>query len=289
MRDLRLRTLARAAALVLLSGCAQSPAPPSMAGLPPGQIVAGCCDGAGPYPDWMINLAESNIGTLRRLGLIQLRPGWMVSQPQAVALLESALRPMDVVFFHSDNRVSGLLIPGQFTHGAVYIGTESQLRASGLWHLPALVPFHDQIRAGAVYLEAVDGGVRLAPAEVVLDIDAVVALRSHGTDRAMALERGMEQMGTPFDMRFDAVDASELFCAELISLMFAEAQLPRTLVPGRETILIDGIVAGALSGDLPFTLVGYVEATPGGGSRVTSVTDLAWDVRQEWPGAARDR
>lgn len=266
-----------------MAGCAAAPMPPDATRADPSRIVAGCCQGAGPYPDWMIALADANVGTLRQLGLIQFRPGRMTTQPQATALLESTLRPMDLVFFHSDNRVSGLLIPGQFTHGATYIGTEPQLRAAGLWHLPGLVPFHDQIRAGNLYLEAVDGGVRLAPAEVVLDTDAVVALRPRAGDRARALARGMAQMGTPFDMRFDAGDPSELFCAELIALMFAEADLPRTPVPGRETILIDAIVAGALTGDLPFDLVGYVEATPGGGSRVASVQDLAWDLRRNWP------
>ena len=270
-------------ALLGVAGCAAPLAPASVAGLAPAQIVAGCCEGAGGYPDWMIALADANVGTLRRLGLIQLRPGRMTTQPEAVALLESALRPMDVVFFHSDNRVSGLLIPGQFTHGAVYIGTEVQLRAAGLWHHPALAPYHDQIRAGHIYLEAVDGGVRLASATVALDTDAVVALRPRATGRAAALARGLSRMGTPFDMRFDATDPSALFCAELIALIYAEAQLPRTQVPGRETILIDRIVAGALSGELPFGLVGYVEASPGGGARVASVTDLAWDVRQSWP------
>lgn len=270
--------------LVMLAGCADRPLPPESAQTAPAEIVVGCCQGAGPYPDWLIGLADANVETLRQLGLIQFRPGRMTTQPEATALLQSALRPMDLVFFHSDNRVSGLLIPGQFTHGATYIGTETQLRTAGLWHLPELVPFHDQIRAGNLYLEAVDGGVRLAPAEVVLDTDAVVALRPRPADRARALRRGMAQMGTPFDMRFDAGDPSELFCAELIALMFTEADLPRTPVPGRETILIDGIVAGAISGELPFALIGYVEATPGGGSRVASVQDLAWDVRQEWPG-----
>lgn len=270
--------------LLALTSCGDRPVPAQAAQAAPAEIVAGCCEGTGPYPDWMIALADANVETLRQLGLIQFRPGRMTTQPEATALLESTLRPMDLVFFHSDNRVSGLLIPGQFTHGATYIGTEAQLRTAGLWHLPELVPFHDQIRAGNLYLEAVDGGVRLAPAEVVLDTDAVVALRPRPADRARALRRGMAQMGTPFDMRFDAGDPSELFCAELIALMFTEADLPRTPVPGRETILIDGIVAGAISGELPFTLVGYVEATPGGGSRVASVQDLAWDVRQEWPG-----
>ena len=45
----------------------------------------------------------------------------------------------------------------------------------------------------------------------------------------------------------------------------------------------DGIVAGALAGDLPFGLVGYVEATTGGGARALSARDLAWDIRLEWP------
>lgn len=279
------RALVRRAAVLLLvlTGCANTPLPPEAAQAHPAGIVAGCCQGAGPYPDWMIDLADANVETLRQLGLIQFRPGRMTSQPEATALLQSSLRPLDLVFFHSDNRVSGLLIPGQFTHGAVYIGTEAQLRSAGLWHVPALRPHHDEIRRGHLYLEAVDGGVRLAPADIVLDTDAVVALRPDTADRAQALRRGMEQMGTPFDMRFDAGDPSALFCAELISLMFAEAGLPRTTVPGRETILIDAIVAGALSESLPFDLVGYVEATPGGGARVASVQDLAWDLRQNWP------
>jgi hypothetical protein len=275
----------------MLTGCGatnivtdQEAEPPA-----PADIVAGCCDSAGVYPDWVIELADANVETMRQVGLIQFRPGHMTRQPEAVALIESALKPLDVVFFHSDNRVSGLLIPGQFTHGAIYVGTENQLRAAGLWSLPALAPWRDQISAGSVYLEAVDGGVRLVPREVVLDTDAVVALRPQATDRAVALRRGMERMGVPFDMRFDASDPSELFCAELIALMFQEADLPRTSVPGRETIMIDAIVAGALSRDVPFGLIGYVKATARGGSRVHTAHDLASDIRREWPGGAAER
>ncbi|MBK1636930.1 YiiX/YebB-like N1pC/P60 family cysteine hydrolase [Rhodovulum adriaticum] len=248
----------------------------------PAEILAGCCDRIGAYPDWMIRLADANAEPLRRLGLIQLRPGWMSGQPAARTLLEDALRPMDVLFFHSDNRVSGLLIPGQFTHGAVYIGTEAQLRAAGLWHLPALAPWRDSIAAGNTYLESVDGGVRLIGGDVVLDTDTVVALRPRGVDRAAVLRRGLARMGVPFDMRFDAGDPSALFCAELIALMFPAADLPRTPVVTRETILIDGIVAGALSGDLPFDLIGYVEATPGGGARALSRHDLARTIAAQW-------
>lgn len=251
--------------------------------LSPAQIVAGCCDRAGPYPDWMLRLADSRSETLRRIGLIELRPGRLSRQAEARARLQAVLQPFDVLFFHSRNRMSGHLIPGHFTHGAIYLGSEAQLRAAGLWQHPALVPWRDRIAAGAVFLEAVDGGVRLAPAAVVLNTDAIVVLRPQGFDRPAALVRALSLTGTPFDMRFDATDPAALFCAELIGLVFPQAALPRTPVLDRETIVIDGIVAGALDGSLPFSVVGYLEATAGGGARILSHRALAWDIRLRWP------
>lgn len=280
--------VAAAGAALALSGCATLDAPMDMAvsKSPPGEIVAGCCTADATYPDWVIALAEANIETVRQLGLIQFRPGHLTRDPAPRALLEGALRPLDLVFFHSDNRVSGLLIPGQFTHSAVYVGTQDQLRAAGLWDLPGLAPWRDEIAAGATYLEAVDGGVRLAAPEIVLDTDAVAVLRPAGLDRAAALDRGLARMGVPYDMRLDAADGSELFCAELIDEMFPAAHLPHTRVPGRETILIDAIVAGALTGELPLGLVGYVKASADGSVRALSARELAWDIRQGWPDPA---
>lgn len=277
-----------AAGLCLLAGLGACAAPRVDTAIPAEeltapQIVAGCCDRAGDYPDWMLELADASSETMRQVGLIQLRPGRMTDQPEARAALVGALQPLDVLFFHSDNRVSGLLIPGQFTHGAVYLGSEAQLRAAGLWNLPALRPYQAQIAAGDIYLEAVDGGVRLIGPEVVLDTDAVVALRPRGISAPATMARGLGMMGVPFDMRFDATDDSALFCAEMIARMYPAADMPRTAVLDRETIVIDGIVAGALAGDLPFGLVGYVEATTGGGARALSARDLAWDIRLEWP------
>lgn len=268
-----------------LAGCA-SPgglAPPNPAGNP-AALVADCCTDTGAYPDWALALADRNIEIIRAVGQIELRRGHIEKVPQARALIEAALRPLDVVFVHNRNRVSGQLIPGHFTHGAVYLGTEPQLRAAGLWSLPALAPYRDRIAAGDIYLEAVDGGVRLASADVVLNTDAIVALRARGLDRTATFERGLARMGVPFDMHFDATDGRELFCAEMIDEMYTVAALPRTPVPlpGRETILIDAIVAGALTGSLPFGLVGYVKATAGGGAAALTASDLARDIRAAW-------
>ncbi|MEJ2001836.1 MAG: YiiX/YebB-like N1pC/P60 family cysteine hydrolase [Maritimibacter sp.] len=274
-----------------LAACsaAQVPMDEVTAAKAPGEIVADCCSGAGDYPDWAIELADANVELMRQVGLIQLRRGYMGQIPEAVSLVKASLEPLDIVFLHNRNRMSGQLIPGQFTHGAIYMGTEAQLRAAGLWHLKALDPWREQIARGDIYMEAVDGGVRLAPAEVVLNTDAVVMLRPQGMSRAAILNRGMERMGVPFDMRFDAGDHSKLFCAELIGEMYPAAHLPHSPVPAlnRETILIDKIVAGVLSLNLPFRLVGYVKADAKGSARALSAQALAWDIHQAWPAPPR--
>ena len=279
------RRVGTAAGALALTACAMpdTPLDAASAALEPAEIVADCCAAAETYPEWVVDLAEANIETVRHLGLIQFRPGYLTRDPRPRAVVEEALRPMDLVFFHSDNRMSGLLIPGQFTHSAVYLGDEAQLRAAGLWHLPALDPWRDEIAAGDIYLEGVDGGVRLASGDIVYDTDAVAVLRPRGMNNAAALRRGMARMGVPYDMFLDATDGSELFCIELISEMYPEANLPLTSVPGRETILIDSVVAGALSGELPFGLVGYVEARADGSAEALSAQELAWDIRQGWP------
>jgi hypothetical protein len=283
----------RLAVALSLAGCTAAPVVTDAqdTARAPGEIVSGCCTGTGDYPIWAIELADANVEIMREVGQIELRRGRLEAAPEARALVEAVLQPMDVVFVHNRNRVSGQLIPGQFTHGAVYLGTEAQLRAAGLWQLAALAPHRDEIAAGAVYLEAVDGGVRLATGDVVLNTDAVVALRPQGMDRAAALGRGLDRMGVPFDMHFDATDESALFCAELIGEIYPAAPLPRTPVPlpNRETILIDRIVAGALTGDLPFGLVGYVKADAGGGVAALSARDLARDIRAAWPEATAQR
>lgn len=251
----------------------------------PADIVLGCCDRSGIYSDWVIGLADGNAEIIRRVGGLRVRPGRLVRHEKAQALILDALRPLDIVFMNSKNRMSGLLIPGHFTHGAIYIGTEAQLRAQGYWSVPSLAPWRDKISSGSVFLEAVDGGVRLVPPATVLDTDALLVLRPQGVNKANALSRGINRMGVPFDMRFDASEPSALFCAELIDLIFPEIDLPRMSVSDRETILIDAIVAGALSGDLTFDMVGYVKATRRGGLRTLSPHGLARDVRRAWPNA----
>jgi hypothetical protein len=276
------RAIVLAGALTL-AACAPMSSPPASA--PPEVTLAGLAmTGAEVFAPWLVGLAEANPDLTRAIGLVQLRPGRLQRHPEAMSILEDTLRPLDILVFHSENRMSGLLLPGHFTHGAIYLGTEAQLSEAGLWNDPFLDPHRTAVRAGAIFLEAVDGGVQLHPAETVLDTDAVAILRPQRQDRATALRRAMGQVGVPFDMAFDASDGARLFCVELIALSYPALDPPRDILYGRETILVDRLVTGALTGDLPLTFAGYLEASPGGGLRALSAADLAFRLRAAWPG-----
>lgn len=102
-------------------------------------------------------------------------------------------------------------------------------------------------------------------------------------DRRKLLARSMPLIGTPFDTAFDAGDDTRLFCAELIAAVYPRARVPTVEVYGRQTILIDSVAAAALSGKMPFSFVGYVEAGPQVGVRVLSARDVARRLRTAWP------
>ena len=270
---------------ILLTGCAGLPPLDEAApAATPAEIVAECCSmGVENFPDWAIGVMEANPGLVRQVALIQFRSGQLTQTPEAMTLVTDALRPLDLVLVNSDNRATGLMIAGHFSHSATYLGTETQLRAAGLWDLPALAPHRAAISKGAVFLEAHDGGTALQRADIVLDGDAALILRPQGMDRRRLLARGVALIGTPFDTAFDAGDDTRLFCAELIGAVYPQARVPVVEVYGRETILLDAVAAAALSGDMPFSFVGYVEGGPRVGVRSLSAHDTARRIRTAWP------
>jgi hypothetical protein len=270
---------------LLLAGCGGLPPlvdpPDPEAG--PAEIVSGCCEGGlEPLPDWALDVLEANAGIVRPFALIRFRPGRLTGSPEAMALFTGALQPFDLVLINSNNRATGLMFAGHFSHSATYLGTEEQLRASGLWDHPALAPHRAAISAGSTFLEAHDGGVQLKRPEIVLDGDAALILRPQGMDHRRLLARSMPLIGTPFDTAFDASDPSRLFCAELIDAIYPHARVPTVEVYGRQTILIDAVAAAALSGRMPFSFVGYVEGGPRVGVRALSERDFARRLRTAW-------
>lgn len=268
----------------LLQACTTAEAPAAYAGLD------ACCNNNERLPPWLVRIAEPAAPVIGKIiGNIHWRSGYLGNARARDAVL-SRLRPMDVIVVSSKGRLSGHTIPGLFQHAAVYVGSEADLKAMGIWSDPVVVPYQSRIRAGARFIEADQKGVHLSLPKIVLDTDRVVVTRptiaTRNWKRRSAL-RLFGRLGTPFDFNFDSTTPQRLFCAELVCRAIPELRLPRYMVYGRPTIIPDSIAVRVARGSPTLSLVAYVRGTPSG-FELRSRSQLAQDIAMHWAGARRN-
>ncbi|MCB1329425.1 MAG: hypothetical protein KDK28_08235 [Maritimibacter sp.] len=213
-------------------------------------------------------------------------PGKLSGNLSAEAALTEQLRPLDLVFTGNKSYAWGNLIPGRFTHGVVYLGTEAELRRAGLWEHAALAPLRDDIRAGNLFIEAVTPEVRMLSAAKVIEADAAVILRpalaAEARARTYATLAG--NIGVPYDFAFEVATTDRLACTELINLAMPGLAFPTRTAYGREVIFPDEVVAQAIRGER-MRVVGYMVGTgsgTGGGFAWRNTHSLMADIAAYW-------
>lgn len=266
------------ALVALLSACAHDPVHM--------RTGAKCCADAERQPHWLVAVIEPAAPAIGQvIGRISWRSGYL-SEPAVQARIVASLQPLDLVFVSSKGRLSGHTIPGLFQHAAIYLGTEGELRALGMWSHPSVVPHRDAIRRGAIFIEADMKGVHLSPPSVVLNTDRAVTLRPRIATpgwRQRAVATLFDELGKRFDFNFDAGRSERLFCVELACRAMPELRLPRNMAYGRETIIPDRAVYEAARGHPRLRFVDYV-AGDGRGVRRPGRETLSADVAGMWPG-----
>ena len=275
--------LALMALSLFVAGCAAMPPLPE--GATPAEILGGCCRDAQRFPIWAAELAVRPPTGQPGISDTILRPPYIGGRREVRAMLERTLRPMDLILQRYEGRLGGLYSPGRFSHTLIYLGTETQLREAGLWHLPELAPWRTHIAEGHVLLHAINADVHLSDLREVLESDALAIMRPQLSTReqAAALRRGLGLMGRYFDTEFRIDDDDAIFCTELVHRAMPELGLPTTEIYGRQVILPDAIAAGALVETLPLDFIGYIEGRPGGGVHARSAEDLARQMSRHWP------
>ena len=194
-------------------------------------------------------------------------PGKLTGKADAHAALVSQLEPLDFVLISNHSYRAGKLMPGRFSHVLVYVGTEAELRAAGLWSVPALAPYRAQIRAGNVFLEAAWPDVHLYPTEKALQTDQALAVRpagySHAQKRA-ALERLFAVMGRPFNYSLGIDPNGQRFaCTGLIAWGMPELGFTHRTVYGQDVVMPDDVAAQAVRGER-LSVVTYLTGTDDG-------------------------
>lgn len=287
--------LAALAFAALLSACSQpdfGPSFPEDAGALDAETFECCFEPEKYYPTPVARLVMAvgnDLGpTASALAYSDFEetayPGRLTGKPAAYAAILSHLRPLDIVNVGNTSHKVARLMPGRFSHVLVYLGTEAQLRAAGLWHLPEIAPHRDDIRAGKTMIESVWPEVTLSAPEKVFETDRVLVMRPTLThaERRLAASRLFAEIGKPFNYALGLDPTRERWvCTGLVDYAMPGVALNRRVVYGADTILPDDIAAQAIRGER-LEVVTYVLGNRGPGFAYRSTYALMVDIAAYW-------
>lgn len=248
---------------LVLAGCTPGAAPRDLQPDPDADLSTCGQPGRAPSQGFIDRIEPLGPLAVPMLRDIRARDGWLFGDAGAEAHLAASLQPLDIVIVSYRQSLIAQVTQGYLSHAALVIGSEAQVQALGLWDAPALAPLRDDIRAGATLIEANGGAVALVTLGAVLNADGAVILRPTGltlAGRRRAVLRALADLGQPFDFSFDANSPQTVFCTELIDRSLPGADLPRTLLYARQTILPDVIASAALDGTAPLAIIDFVHA-----------------------------
>lgn len=193
-------------------------------------------------------------------------PGTLTGKADAHAAILAPLRPLDILLVSNHSYQIGRLMPGRFSHSLIYLGTEAQLRAAGLWHLPSIAPYHDQIRAGQILLEAAWPDVHLIAPNKAFETDQVLAMRPtlSAAEKRRAFDLALAEMGKPYNFKLGIDPTGESYaCTGLAYHAMPQLGFTVRQVYGQTVVMPDDVAAQAVRGDKLTPLV-YVVGTEDG-------------------------
>jgi hypothetical protein len=171
--------------------------------------------------------------------------------------LRSRLQPGDVLLMRNDSRLTAALVPGFWTHAALFLGGQGDLEELGLRSHPHVARHWRQLpeKAGplGLVIEGVAPCVQISPLEKCLQVDHLVVLRSSlaAGEIASAIGEAVGHLGKPYDFEFDFNNSSRMVCTGLIYRSYhnrGAITFSLTKRLGRFTLTGDDIIAQVLDG-----------------------------------------
>lgn len=191
-------------------------------------------------------------------GLIVSRRGKMEKiSSEEKAVIISKLQPLDILLEKAPFRLTDYIIPGYWSHAALWCGNEMELKTLGVWDkLPAIYneacekyrysgpSFQESILRGHMIIEALRPGVQINTLEHFLNIDDLGVIRYEDVTQEKKhsyLINAFEQIGKNYDFNFDVESSNEIVCSELIYIAIDDVEWNTEKAIGRYTISPDNI------------------------------------------------
>ena len=191
-------------------------------------------------------------------GIIVARRGKLDELPkEKQSEIIANLQPLDILLEKAPFRLTDYLIPGYWSHVALWSGTEEELSKLGVWdELPAIYneaketyhysgpDFQDAIRNGHMVIEALRPGVQINTLQHFLNIDDLGIIRYNDLtleNKRSYLLNAFAQIGKSYDFNFDVESKNEIVCSELIYVSFDDLDWNTTKTVGRYTISPDNV------------------------------------------------
>lgn len=191
------------------------------------------------------------------VGLVATRKGKLYGDPAIEADIRTHLKPGDILVEKTPFRLTDKFIPGHYGHVAIWLGSEAELRALGMWDDPLVQRHAEALTGGKLVVEALRDGVQLSPLAKFLDIDDLGVLRREqlsDDERRAIIRRSLGQLGKAYDFNFDVETADRIVCSELVYQVYTGLMWPVDRTAGRWTISPDQVAKCCLA-DGPLRLV----------------------------------
>ena len=169
--------------------------------------------------------------------------------------LRQKLQPGDILFVRADEKLTATLLPGFWSHAAIYLGSREELEQCGIGS-DLVARFEEETAeetGNGFVIEAVSPRLGINPLEKSLFGDHVLALRPNLPLEliGVALREAFAHLNKPYDFEFNFNITNRIVCTELVYRSFhKKGGIEFTLVKrlGRFTLTGNDIVHYALDG-----------------------------------------
>ena len=176
------------------------------------------------------------------------REGRLKDNVEARDILETNLRPLDLIFEKRTFLLSNYTIPGHWGHVGIWLGTKQELIKMGVWYKDYFAPFRKYVESGKNIIEIRKEGINYKSLETYMNLDevAVTRIKNIGDNAKEVFTELSKQLNKKYDFKFDARTADTITCAELITFSYGDISWHETKTLFQVSLRPDDIALSTL-------------------------------------------